>query len=144
MAYVLFSGGFLVAVNVVIHTIGLLIINKVVGAWVPIVTRQFGTIGRTITITATVLGLFGIHFIQVMLWAIHYYRFDAFPTFEFALYFSLITFTTLGYGDVIIGEEHRVLAGLEGMNGFLLIGWSTAYLVAVSTKFGPFEHGKHF
>lgn len=144
MLNVLLTGGLLIALNVVIHTIGLLIINNVVGAWVPIVTRQFGTLGRTITITATVLGLFAIHTIQVLVWAAHYFWDEAFMTFEASLYFSLITFTTLGYGDVIISEEHRILAGLEGMNGFLLIGWSTAYLVAVSTKFGPFEHGKHF
>ena len=38
----------------------------------------------------------------------------------------------------------QLLAGLEGISGFLLIGWSTAYLVAASTRSGPFQAGKHF
>jgi hypothetical protein len=41
-------------------------------------------------------------------------------------------------------QEWRLLASLEGINGFLLIGWSTAYLVAASTRIGPFKSGEHF
>jgi voltage-gated potassium channel Kch len=54
-----------------------------------------------------------------------------FDTIEKAIYFSLVTFTTLGYGDITISSANRILAGLEAINGILLIGWSTAYMFSV-------------
>ncbi|MNT82286.1 voltage-gated potassium channel [compost metagenome] len=67
-----------------------------------------------------------------------------FDSFEIALYFSTVTFSTIGYGDVIPHPEWRLLAGMEGVDGFLLIGWSTAYLVAAGIRVGPFRSGEHF
>ena len=64
--------------------------------------------------------------------------------FEAALYFSTVSFSTLGYGDVIPAEEWRIFAALEGVDGFLLIGWSTAYLIAAGIRVGPFRSGEHF
>jgi hypothetical protein len=52
-------------------------------------------------------------------------------TFEEAIYFSFVTFTTLGYGDITLPEIWRILSGFEALNGVLLIGWSTAMLFAV-------------
>ncbi|TDQ72289.1 potassium channel family protein [Sphingobacterium yanglingense] len=74
-----------------------------------------------------------LHASQCTLWAATYY-FDPsisdLDSFEQAIYFSLITFTTIGYGDVTIDSEWRILAGLEGINGIMLIGWSTAMVFA--------------
>ena len=47
------------------------------------------------------------------------------------MYFSLVTFTTLGYGEITISSANRILAGLEAINGITLIGWSTAFMFAV-------------
>jgi hypothetical protein len=63
---------------------------------------------------------------------------------ESSLYFSTETFSTLGYGDITPLPRWRLFAALEAVNGFLLIGWSTAYLVAASTRHGPFRIGEHF
>ena len=53
-------------------------------------------------------------------------------TFEEAVYFSAVTFTTLGYGDITLADHHwRLLSGAEALNGVLLAGWSTALLFAV-------------
>jgi hypothetical protein len=68
----------------------------------------------------------------------------AFTDFSTALYFSTVTFSTLGFGDVVPNESWRLFAALEAVNGFLLIGWSTAYLIAASTRIGPFRIGEHF
>ncbi len=75
-----------------------------------------------------------LHFIQSGIWAFTYYilpNITEFETFERAMYFSLVTFTTLGYGDITISSEHRILAGFEAINGILLIGWSTAFMFSV-------------
>jgi len=52
-----------------------------------------------------------------------------FEELEVAVYFSLVAYTTLGFGDVILPEQWRILAGLTAANGFLVFGWSTAFQV---------------
>jgi hypothetical protein len=100
--------------------------------------------GRTVAMVGTVLGLFSLHGVEIWLWAGAYWWTGALPSFETALYFSTATFSTLGYGDVILDQEWRLFGSLEGINGFLLIGWSTAYLIAAATRLGPFRIGEHF
>ena len=55
----------------------------------------------------------------------------ALPTFRDALYFSTISYSTIGYNDASIADEWRMIAALEGMLGVILLGWSTAFLVRV-------------
>jgi voltage-gated potassium channel Kch len=72
-----------------------------------------------------------LHFLQASIWALIYFILPGiteFETFEKAIYFSLVTFTTLGYGEITIGSSNRILAGFEAINGILLIGWSTAFM----------------
>jgi hypothetical protein len=88
------------------------------------------------------LGLFVwivlLHLIQVSLWAIVFWRARELPTLETAVYFSLVTYTTIGFGDVVLGPGWRVLAGIEGLAGIILIGWSTAFVFAVVNRM--YEH----
>jgi hypothetical protein len=90
---------------------------------------------RTVRIlTFTSSFLIFLHLIQASIWALVYLLLPGindFENFEKAFYFSLVTFTTLGYGDITIGSEHRILAGLESINGIILIGWSTAFMFFV-------------
>ena len=69
------------------------------------------------------------HILEVFLWAIVLMLTGAVGSFEPALYFSLVCFTTLGFGDIILPTEWRFLSAILGANGFLLFGWSTAYMV---------------
>ncbi|MNL80149.1 Ion channel [compost metagenome] len=66
------------------------------------------------------------------------------PDFPPALYFSTTTFATVGFGDITADPAWRMLSALQGVNGFLVIGWSTAYLVAAGIRVGPFRSGEHF
>ncbi len=52
-------------------------------------------------------------------------------SFEGALYFSTSTYTTIGYGDVVLPRGWRVFGAIEGANGIILLGWSTAFFVSV-------------
>ena len=75
-----------------------------------------------------------LHFIQSGIWAFTFYLLPGiteFETLEKAIYFSLVTFTTLGYGEITISSTNRILAGFEAINGILLIGWSTAFMFSV-------------
>jgi hypothetical protein len=137
-------GTAVLALTVVIHTIGLIGLTASMGLLASRFRLKGHGLGRTVAMVGTVLGLFGLHGIEVWLWASAYWWTGALPTFETALYFSTATFSTLGYGDVILDQKWRLFGSLEGINGFLLIGWSTAYLIAAATRLGPFRIGEHF
>ena len=68
--------------------------------------------------------------IQVGLWAGVFYWLGEFPMFEEAFYHSAVNFATLGYGDIVMSDAHRMLGPLEAINGVLMIGVSTAMLMA--------------
>jgi voltage-gated potassium channel Kch len=69
--------------------------------------------------------------LDVLLWATVYRLQGALPSFEDAMYFSTVTFTTVGYGDIVLGREWRQLATFEAMNGLIIFGWVTALIIAV-------------
>ncbi len=74
----------------------------------------------------------------VGLWAVVFWRAQELPNVDTALYFSLATYTTIGFGDVVVGPGWRVLAGIEGLTGILLVAWSTAFVFAVVNR--TYEH----
>lgn len=67
----------------------------------------------------------------VWIWAIAFELLGIFGTFEEALYFSLVSFTTLGFGDILAPQEWRLLSGMVATNGFLNFGIMTAFLTEV-------------
>ena len=69
--------------------------------------------------------------IDVVLWACLYRLRDALPNFEDALYFSIVTFTTVGYGDIVLDRGSRLLATFEAVNGWIIFGWATALVMVV-------------
>ena len=81
-----------------------------------------------------ILAILTIHTVQVWGWAVFYYQVNLFPNFETALYFSATTFSTLGYGDILLPTGWRLTATLEAISGLLFIGWSTAFIFATLQK----------
>src|SRR5437867_10708241 len=61
------------------------------------------------------VGIVLLHLVQVGLWAVVFWRAQELPNVDTALYFSLATYTTIGFGDVVVGPGWRVLAGIEGL-----------------------------
>jgi len=72
-------------------------------------------------------GLFGLHTIEIWGWAAAYRMLGIFFDWEQALYFSTTTYVTIGYGDIVLPHGSRVLGAIEGANGIILLGWSTAF-----------------
>ena len=74
-----------------------------------------------------------LHVVEVCMWAGAYRIFvpAELETFEKALYFSFVTFTSLGYGDISLSSEWRLLSGIESLSGLLVAGFSTALLFSV-------------
>lgn len=136
-------GTLIISATVVIHTFGLVWVTHGMN-WLTDKVRPQAHRSRVLAMNSVVIGIFAVLTVEVWLWAACYYALGVFGDFETALYFSTSTFSTVGYGDVVTSQEWRMLAGLESVNGFLLIGWSTAYLVAASMRVGPFKAGEHF
>jgi hypothetical protein len=77
--------------------------------------------------------MIGNHLFQIHIWGSTFYFLSCFPDFWTAQYFAAQTYTTLGYGDLLLPPERRMLAGWLALTGLLMIGWSTAlfaYLIA--------------
>lgn len=91
--------------------------------------RFFRRFTNTATIVVGVLFVMLVQTANVWVWAVTFYVAGVFDKFEPALYFSLVSFSTLGFGDIILGEKWRILSGLTAANGLLSFGWSTAYMV---------------
>jgi len=97
--------------------------------------RRFTHHHATLIIVLFVLFMFLAIIIDVWIWAGMYLAVGAIGSLEEALYFSTATFTTIGYGDVVLDQQWRLLASFEGANGMILFGWSTALLIAVIQRF---------
>ena len=85
---------------------------------------------KVVSVGTLVLLLFIASLIEIGLWAMTYLTLDSISGIERALYFSAVTFTTLGYGDVVLESSSRLLASFQAVNGIIIFGWSTALLVA--------------
>ncbi|WP_425409461.1 ion channel [Hyphococcus sp.] len=74
------------------------------------------------------------HAIEIAIWAQTYLYFDLFETLEPALYFAGASYTTLGFGDVLLPDAWRLLSGATAANGLLLFGLSAAFLFDVAGR----------
>lgn len=85
-------------------------------------------------VVGIVLALFVVHGIEIWMYAALYHFANAADSFESALYFSTFTYSTVGYSDDILHPGWRIVSAIEGVNGFLLLGWSTAFFVSVVAR----------
>lgn len=88
---------------------------------------------RAVVILIVVLALFTLHGIEVWLYAALFLLIVAIPTLE-AVYFSTITYASIGFGDAEMARSWRLVGAIEGINGVLLLGWSTTFFVTVVAR----------
>ena len=80
-----------------------------------------------------------IHLLQIVVWALFYAWKGGMPDLTSACYFSAVTYTTTGYGDLVLPQEWRLVGGVEALTGIMMCGLSTGFYFAVFTKiFGLF------
>ena len=125
------TGYLIVAGTVVIHALGTVLLGRFISQRKEYRGDGIYTDRPLLFIVAVVLVLLFILSIEIFLWAVAYLVLlppGELGSAEEAIYFSFITFTTLGYGDVTISEGWRILTGIEALNGILMAGWTTAML----------------
>ncbi|MEM7299774.1 MAG: potassium channel family protein [Pseudomonadota bacterium] len=83
------------------------------------------------TMSAAALLVLAANTVCVWIWAGFFKALGVFESFEEALYFSLVSFTTVGYGDVVVREDWRITSGFVAVNGLLAFGVFTAFLMEV-------------
>jgi hypothetical protein len=122
----------IMAICVAIHSMGLLAILRWVRVRMMRGARGFGpSAWRLIRVAAATILL---HLGQVLAWATAYALGGAMPDFTTAAYFSAVTYTTTGYGDLLLPQDWRLVGGVEALTGILMCGLSTGMFFAVFSE----------
>ena len=126
----------LIGICLVVHCGGIFALGTALLRWRRWFERRTGTVHSAVVLITVFATLMLLHVAEACIWAAFYHWRGLFENFEASLYFSLGTYTTIGYGDVLLPERWRLLGALEGLSGVLLCGLSTAFLFSVvSTLF---------
>ncbi len=90
---------------------------------------------RTIQVLVAVASwLLVLHLIEIGVWALLYFWVRCLPDLETSLYFSGVTYATVGFGDIVLPQGWRLLAPMEGLTGILMCGLSTGFFFVVVSR----------
>jgi hypothetical protein len=127
----------MVLLTVLIHAVGLYSVARLLrleereeaAAHIhPLSIRGFAT---TLVV---ILGLIALHGTEIWLYAFLYHMIGAVDGLRDAVYFSTVTYGAIGYDDAAMAERWRLVSAIEGINGIILIGWSTAFFVMIVAR----------
>jgi hypothetical protein len=123
-------GWSLMALSVMIHAVGLSVTLR----WL----RELGPPPQLWTWTWLFVRLAGwivlLHLIEIAIWGGFYVWLGALAGMQDALYFSAVTYTTTGYGDIVLPREWRLVGAIEALTGILMCGWSTGFFFAIVSR----------
>lgn len=126
----LIIGGILIGTTVLFQAIAFDLIIKQAQR-LEVYLRGSKRLWKAFFLTVVVLSVTTVLIVEIWLWALLYLLIGAHTHLETALYFSTTTFTTAGFGDVVMPSQWRLLSGIEATNGFLLFGWATAFIFEI-------------
>ena len=124
-------GSILVVTTVIVHSICIVLMLRRTQAWVNLHPVKASLVNLVVIFSSTTLALLALHAAYIWIWALCYLLLGEFSSLERALYFSSVTYSTLGYGDITLSKAWQLLSGFEAVNGLILFGTSSAYLFAV-------------
>jgi hypothetical protein len=128
----------MVALMVLVHLTGLAILMRLLQSHSRVL-RRLPFLPMTLLLGAT-LGIIAIHTVEIWIYAALYLQLHAFAHFEEALYFSTVTYASIGYGDVLMPHDWRILGAIEGAAGIIMLGWSTAFLISLLSQLRLLGH----
>ena len=120
----------LLALTVTIHAVGLsALLPRTASA---LSDTRFWPVTRLLIRLAWWLVL--LHLAEIAVWALFYWWQKCLPDAESSFYFSAVTYSTIGYGDLVLPKEWRLIGSVEGLTGILMCGLSTGFFFAVVTR----------
>jgi hypothetical protein len=130
----------MVALTVLLHFWGLIALTRIVSGGSERLRAHEGAGRAALVVVLGVFGVFVLHTIEIWLYAA-LYRVVLIEThsFEEALYFSTVTFASLGYGDIVLSPRWRLISAIEAANGVILFAWSTAFLFTLTRRLNLIE-----
>lgn len=136
MLAVIIISAALVAVTVTLHAVGLgVVLSHLVKSHAKPPTHLWPITLLLIRVTWL---LILIHVFEIFVWAVFYWWEECLPDFESAFYFSGVTYSTIGYGDLILPRPWRLLGPVEGVTGILMCGLSAGlFFATVSRIYAP-------
>jgi len=120
----------LLALTVTIHAAGLSTMLPSLRSVLP--DRRFWPLTWRLLSVAWRLVL--LHLGEIIVWGLFYWWQKCLPDAESSFYFSAVTYTTVGYGDLVLPSEWRLVGAVEGLTGILMCGLSTGLFFAVVSK----------
>jgi hypothetical protein len=127
----------MVSLTVVIHGAGLLVLARVLRLEAQEEAHDHlnPASPRALAIMlGVILGLFALHGVEIWIYALLYLSLGAVEGLRESVYFSTITYGAIGYDDSAMAERWRLVSAIEGINGIILIGWSTAFFITVIAR----------
>ena len=136
----------MVLLTVGIHGVGLLGVARVLGALdkrrgqyrINPVSWEGATLAGVVA-----MALLTLHGLEIWLYAFVFMMLDAIGSLRDAVYFSTISYGSIGYGDASITPDWKLLGAIEGVNGAILLGWSIAFFVTVMGRLLPPAQRSH-
>ena len=128
------AGLLLVVLMVLIHGLGVVGVTKLLRLEDRALRAHTLNVKGFGLLTSIALCLFGLHLLEITVFAVFYLACGALRDLETALYFSASAYTTLGHPDLNFPDEWRLVGAIEGLVGFLLIGWTTAVFITDMNK----------
>ncbi|MES2692875.1 MAG: potassium channel family protein [Verrucomicrobiota bacterium] len=122
----------LLALTVLIHATGLAFVLRQLRSSPSAEDPRFRV--RTWLLIRIASWAVAIHCVEITVWALFYWWQECLPDLESSLYFSLVTYTTLGYGDLVLPKGWRLLSGVEALTGILMCGWTTGGFFAIVSR----------
>lgn len=138
MAAQLLFATFMVVLTAIVHLVGLALLTRALRSHSRVM-RRMRILPLTVLLIASI-GIIGIHTAEIWMWAAIYLELQTFRNFEQALYFSTVTYASVGYGDLLLPKQWRIFGAIEGAAGIIMLGLSTAYLVSLLTRVKLFAH----
>ena len=130
----------MMTLTVVIHFFGIVALLRLLSInWLR-VAKLHTNLRHMLMLIMAVLGIVLLHTLEIWVYALLYLALGAISGFEPALYFSTVCFTTLGFGDIVLGPGFRIISAIEAANGLILFGWTTAFLISLMGKLRALEH----
>ncbi len=132
MTSIFLSACVLAFLTMAVHAVGIAVLLR--GFMRSDLLRPRGVLPISRLLLRMIWWLILLHLAEISIWGVFYLWRGCMPTAETAFYFSGVTYTTLGYGDLVLARPWRLLAPMEGLMGVLMCGVSTGYFFVILSR----------